>query len=76
MLEDIGRRGEKLGKRVVAKDLENSLEDAVSIFEAAVRAISRRALIIRGYKSENIEAIFTRLGNAFQNNVILFLILI
>ena len=67
MLEDVGRRQVQLGKRVAAKDLENCLEDAVSIFEAAIRAIVRRAMIIRGESSELIEAAFKKLGNAFQN---------
>ena len=48
MVDDIERREKHLGKRVVAKDLENCLEDAVSIFEAAVKATVRRALIERG----------------------------
>lgn len=67
MLEDVERRQDQLGKRVAAKDLENCLEDAVSIFEAATRAIVRRAMIIRGDSSELIEASFKKLGNAFQN---------
>lgn len=67
MLDDVGRRQAQLGKRVAAKDLENCLEDAVSIFEAAIRAIVRRAMIIRGESSELIEAAFKKLGNAFQN---------
>lgn len=67
MLEDVERRQNQLGKRVAAKDLENCLEDAVSIFEAAIRAVVRRAMIIRGDSSELIEASFKKLGNAFQN---------
>lgn len=67
MLEDVERRQDQLGKRVAAKDLENCLEDAVSIFEAAIRAIVRRAMSIRGDSLELIEALFKKLGNAFQN---------
>jgi len=67
MLEDVERRQTQLGKRVAAKDLENCLEDAVSIFEAAMRLIARRAMIARGKSSEQIEACFKKLGNAFQN---------
>jgi hypothetical protein len=67
MLEDVERRQDQLGKRVAAKDLENCLEDAVSIYEAAIRAIVRRAMIIRGDSSELIEKSFKKLGNAFQN---------
>jgi hypothetical protein len=67
MLEDVERRQTQLGKRVAAKDLENCLEDAVSIFEASMRAIVRRALILRGDSSNQIELSFKKLGNAFQN---------
>lgn len=67
MLEDVERRQTLLGKRVAAKDLENCLEDAVSIFEAAMRAIVRRTMTERGNSSEQIESSFNKLGNAFQN---------
>lgn len=67
MLGDVDRREEALGKRVAAKDLENCLEDAVSIFEAAVRAVVRRGLAQRGLSREEVEACFRRLGNAFQS---------
>lgn len=67
MVEDIERRQTQLGKRVAAKDLENCLEDTVSIFEAAMRAVVRRALIARGDSSEEIALTFKKLGNTFQN---------
>jgi hypothetical protein len=67
MVEDVVRRQTQLGKRVAAKDLENCLEDAVSIFEAAMKSIVRRALLVRGDTSDQIESIFKKLGNAFQN---------
>jgi hypothetical protein len=40
-LGDIDRRREALGRRVAAKDLENCLEDAVSILKSAMKAITR-----------------------------------
>lgn len=67
MVEDVERRQTQLGKRVAAKDLENCLEDTVSIFEAAMRAVVRRALIARGDSSEEIASTFKKLGNTFQN---------
>jgi hypothetical protein len=67
MLGDVQRRGELLGKRVAVKDLENCLEDGVSIFEAAMRALVRRALKERGTPAEDVERQLTKLGNAFQN---------
>lgn len=67
MLNDIGRREEILGKRVAAKDLENCLEDSVSLFEAAVKALTRRALIQRGEGKEAVEDKLKKVGNSFQN---------
>jgi len=67
MLNDVPRRRELFGKRVAAKDLENCLEDAVSIFEASTKAVVRRALIVRGESQEQIEAHFKKIGNSFQN---------
>jgi hypothetical protein len=67
MVGDVQRRGELLGKRVVAKDLENCLEDIVSIFEAAMKAVMRRALQLRGEPADAVDARIDRLGNAFQN---------
>ena len=67
MLRDVERREEILGKRVAAKDLENCLEDAVSIFEAAAKAIVRRALSERDESQELIDAQMKKLGNSFQS---------
>lgn len=67
MLCDVSRREQELGRRVAAKDLENCLEDAVSIFEAANKALVRRALSDKGESQEAIEARMKRLGNAFQS---------
>ena len=67
MVEDITRRKSLLGKRVAAKELENSLEDAVSIFEASTRAIVRRAFIERGETTEQVDAYFKKIGNSFQS---------
>ena len=67
MLSDIGRRREILGTRVAAKDIENCLEDTVSIFEAVLRAEARRYLVARNTEAEEIELFFKKVGNAFQN---------
>lgn len=67
MATDVPRRAELFGRRVAAKDLENCLEDTVSIFEAAMKAIFRQGLQERGADPEAIEATFRRIGNAFQN---------
>lgn len=67
MVGDVARREELLGKRVAAKDIENCLEDAVSIFEAALKAIVRRALIERGDSQEQVDSRFKKIGNSFQS---------
>lgn len=67
MLGDVGRRESTLGKRVAAKDLENCLEDTVSIFEAAVRAIVRRGMAERGMTRDEIGGRLKKFGNAFQS---------
>lgn len=67
MLGDIPQREELLGKRVASKDLENCLEDAVSIFEASMKAMIKRALREKGSSSEEIEGHLKKLGNSFQN---------
>lgn len=67
MLTDVSRRRSELGRRVAAKDLENCLEDAVSIFEASSKAVVRRALIERGENKGGIDVEMRRIGNSFQN---------
>ena len=67
MLKDVGRREQDLGKRVAAKDLENCLEDAVSIFEASVKALVRRALAERREDPADVDAQMKKIGNSFQN---------
>lgn len=68
MLADVERRKEKLGARVAARDIENGLEDIVSIFEAVLRALLKRYLTEKGTSEEEIEEIFKKhIKNKFQN---------
>jgi hypothetical protein len=68
VLGDLGRRREALGPRVAAGDVENALEDTVSIFEASIRAIVRRRLKADGLTAEAVEDVFRKsVGNRFQN---------
>lgn len=67
MLGDVDRRRETLGKRIAAKDLENCLEDTVSIFEAVLKIIVRRALHKRGATREEVEQALHQIGNRFQS---------
>ncbi len=68
MLKDSNRRKKELGARVSQKDIENALEDTVSVFEAALRILVRRKLTEQGTSKEEIENIFkTKIRNSFQN---------
>lgn len=67
MLQDVDRRQQTLGRRVAAKDLENCLEDAVSIFEASVKALVRRALAKIGDDPDAIDSQMKKIGNSFQS---------
>lgn len=67
MLTDIDRRRESLGERIAAKDIENCLEDIVSILEAAQRALVRRHLIRLGKSDEETDRFWKKIGNGFQN---------
>lgn len=67
MVGDIDRRREALGARVAARDLENCLEDAVSIFEAAMKALARRHLAATGLSAEETDTRLKKIGNAFQS---------
>lgn len=67
MLRDLDRRSEVLGPRVVAKDLENCLEDVVSIFEASLKAMVIRYYCSQGKSQEEIDDILKKIGNCFQS---------
>ena len=68
ILEDVERRRGILGARVAARDVENCLEDTVSLFEAVMKIIVRRRLTEDGLSKDEIEKIFgKKIGNAFQN---------
>ncbi len=55
MLNDVDRRSNELGPRVAARDIENSLEDVVSLLEAAMKAIVRRKLLTNGHSPEEVD---------------------
>lgn len=67
MLGDVDRRREQLGTRVAAKDLENCLEDTVSIFEAVLRVLVRRYKCQNGSSAEEVDKLLNGIGNTFQN---------
>ncbi len=68
MLNDIPRRTEQLGKRIVVRDVENCLEDVVSIYEAVLRPMLARRLADTGKTSDEIRDILERrVRNKLQN---------
>lgn len=68
MLSDIDRRQTALGHRVAARDLENCLEDVVSIFEAVLKALVTRHLKEAGATEEGIQSFLKKkIKNAFQS---------
>jgi len=68
ILDAVPGRQEALGARVAGRDLENALEDVVSIFEAAMKFITRKALVGRGMTEPDLNDILTkRVRNDYQN---------
>jgi len=67
MLTDVERRRETLGPRIAASDVENALEDLVSIFEATLKIEIRRRLKAVGRSDDEIEAAMKKLGSRLQN---------
>jgi hypothetical protein len=64
----VEQRKIELGRRVAARDIENALEDIVSIFEAVLKFILRRYLIKKGSSAEEVNDVFDkRIRNHFQN---------
>lgn len=68
MLSDVERRRESLGPRIAARDLENCLEDVVSIFEAVLKAMLRRHMTSCDNSADEIDKLFKdRIRNGFQS---------
>ncbi len=68
MLSDVERRRSDLGPRIAARDIENCLEDVVSIFEAVLKAMLSRHLRTTGKSDEEIHVLLKdRIRNGFQN---------
>ena len=53
MLGQVETRGETLGRRVAARDIENALEDTVSVYEAVLKFITSKYLREQHAKSED-----------------------
>ncbi len=67
MLNDIERRSAELGPRVAARDIENGLEDVVSTFEVALKAMTRRRLLADGNSVQEVnDTMKKEIRNRFQ----------
>lgn len=67
-LAAVDRRREEHGSRVAANDVENALEDMVSIFEAALKVTVRRFLLAKGLpEGEVVEILDRKVRNGFQS---------
>lgn len=68
ILSDVDRRRANLGPRVAARDLENCLEDTVSIFEAVGKALVIRSLRENSKTEEEThDFLKKKVRNAFQS---------
>lgn len=68
MLSDIDRRCKELGARVAARDIENCLEDVVSIAEATMKALAKRKFFDNGKHEDEVEMLMKKtIRNRFQS---------
>lgn len=67
-LAAVDSRQIELGARVAARDIENALEDVVSIFEAVLKAITRRHLLTQSMPPKEVsEKLEKVVRNSYQN---------
>jgi len=68
MLSVVDKRREELGARVAGRDIENAIEDMVSIFEAVMKIITSRHLINQGTSAdETADILEKQIRNQYQN---------
>ena len=68
ILAAVEDRRSALGPRVAARDIENALEDTVSVFEAVLKSIARRHLVAAGRTSEEVDKLLDKtIRSQFQN---------
>ncbi len=68
VLAAVEERRLSLGPRVAARDIENALEDTVSVFEAVLKLIARRHLVAAGRVSDEVDKLLDKnVRSQFQN---------
>jgi predicted nucleic acid-binding Zn-ribbon protein len=64
----LDERRSQLGQKIAGRDIENALEDAVSIFEAVLKAITKRHLVTSGVSDEDAQQILEKeVRNRYQS---------
>jgi hypothetical protein len=64
---DVDRRRHELGARVAARDLENALEDLVSVFEVTLKFELRRYRKSKGDTDDQVDAAMKKIGSRLQS---------
>jgi hypothetical protein len=67
MLADVPRRRDLLGERAAAKDVENALEDLVSVFEAVLKIDLQRFMRLHGVLDSEVDTRMRRIGSRMQS---------
>lgn len=68
ILAAVEERRLTLGPRVAARDIENALEDTVSVFEAVLKSIARRHLVAAGRAMDEVDKLLEKsVRSQFQN---------
>ena len=68
MLEAVPSRCTTLGARVAGRDIEDALENVVSVFEAVLKAISRRHLLLSGRAVAEVDDVLRKeVRNGYQS---------
>ena len=68
ILAAVEERRLTLGPRVAARDIENALEDTVSVFEAVLKFLVRRHLVAAGRATEEVDKLLEKtIRSQFQN---------
>ena len=67
VLSVLDKRREELGARVAGRDIENGLEDVVSVFEAVLKIITKKHLANNGISHDEIIRRLEKNRNSYQN---------
>jgi len=68
MLSVVDKRRDELGARVAGRDIENAIEDMVSIFEAVMKMITGRHLMKQGAQSDEVADVLEKqIRNQYQS---------